>query len=359
MKTIINYAIDEKRSFREYPFNEVDSLVLSTIAYFNFDKDIPSLFSNGKKQLKDITIKESYVSSLGDKNQYIKLLENAINNPRFNELYLDNYYDKEIKEEEIQFRALTFENKDFMYISYMGTKIDCLYSWKEDFKLSYLKQVPAQKYALKYLNKVMLSTLKPIYVGGHSKGGNLAIYASMNTFLLNKLRIKKIFSHDGPGFIKEIFESNKYKSIKNKIYKTVPSTAIVGMFFNNDDDYKVVKAAHQGFRQHSPINWGVKNSAFAILKDRSRLSKFIDKRFTTWVDNLTDEQKINFTNCLFEALEKGGFDSMDIANRNYMSMIKAVRKGLNNVDKETRELIVEIFKRLIAFKQEILNDNIE
>ncbi|MBR1416721.1 MAG: DUF2974 domain-containing protein [Bacilli bacterium] len=352
MKSIVNYAKDETRSFKEFPFNDCDSLVLSTIVYFDFEDSIPSLFSRKKIKLKDIVIKNSYVKFLGDKKKYLKLLEGAISNPRFNELYLDNYYEKESEKEEVQFKAMTFENDDFVYVSYMGTK-SCLVSWKEDFMLSYLKQVPAQKLALKFLNRIMIETLKPIIVGGHSKGGNLAIYASMKTMWLNRIRIKKVYSHDGPGFSKIICHSSKYNSIKRKISKTVPATSIVGMLFNSIEEYKIIKASGRGFNQHSPLNWLVKDSEFIYLKTRSRTSKIIDKRVSNWIDNLSKEDKIKFTECLFEALDKGGFDAMFISNRNYLSMIRAVRKGLKNVDEETKDIIIEIVKRLFVYKKEI------
>lgn len=358
MKTIINYANDERRSFKEYPFNDVDSLILSTITYYDFGGIIPTLFSKGKLLIKDIKVNKSFVSGLGDQKKYLKLLENVVNNPRYNEMYIDNYYEKESIEDEVCFRAMTFENKDFMYVAYMGTGYH-LISWKEDFMLSYLKQVPAQKLSVKYLNRVMLETLKPIMVGGHSKGGNLALYASMNTLLLNKLRIKKIFSHDGPGFSKKVCQSNKYKSIMKKIHKTVPATSIVGMLFDSIEDYKVIKASGRGFNQHSPLNWLVKDSSFIYLKSRSKTSKIIDKRVSNWIDNLSKEEKIKFTNCLFEALEKGGFDAIFIANRSYLSMIRTVRKGLKNVDEETREIIVSIVKRLFAYKKEISENSDE
>ena len=358
MKTIINYANDERRSFKDYPFNDVDSLILSTLTYYDYGSSIPTLFSKGKLQIKDITVNKNHVNSLGDKKKYLKLLENVVNNPRFNEMYMDNYYEKESIEEEVCFKAITFEDNDFMYVSYMGTGYH-LISWKEDFMLSYLKHVPAQKLAVKYLNKVMLGTLKPIFVGGHSKGGNLALYASMNTLWLNKLRIKRIFSHDGPGFSKKVCQSGKYKSIKRKIHKTVPATSIVGMLFDSIEEYKVIKASGRGFNQHSPINWLVKESNFIYLKTRSKTSKIIDKRVSNWIDNLSKEDRIKFTECLFEALEKGGFDAMFIANRSYLSMIRTVRKGLKNVDDETREIIVDIVKRLFAFKKEINEDSEE
>ena len=137
MKSVVYYAKSETRSFKEFPFNNVDSLILSIFSYYDFKDDIPSLFSYGKKQIKDINLTklDSYIKFLGDKRKYKNLLINVVNNPRYNNMYLDNYYEKESIEEEMQFKALTIETDDFMYISFMGTKAS-LISWKEDFNMA-------------------------------------------------------------------------------------------------------------------------------------------------------------------------------------------------------------------------------
>ena len=360
MKTIINYAKEETRTFKDYPFNDVDSLILSTISYYDLSSLVPNLFSKDKYLIKDIDLKniDLYVLDLPDKKRHKSLLTNIVNNPRFNNLYLDNYYEKESVEEEIGFKALTIESNDFIYVSYMGTKTISIISWKEDFNLAYLCPVPSQKLAVKYLNKVMLETYKKVYVGGHSKGGNLAIYASMNTFLINKFRIKKIYSHDGPGFLKKVFDSRKYNKIKNKISKTVPTNSIVGMLFYTKEDYKIIKSSGIGVNQHSPLNWNVLNNNFIYQKDLSWSSKHLDKTLSNWLDNISDIKKKEFIDALFSILLSDDFDSKYISNKNYLKMINALRKGLNNIDKDSKDMIIDVLKKLIEQKKlNILNSN--
>ena len=358
MKNIINYVKEERRSFKEFPFNDIDSLVLSTLAYFNYDNDVPKVFSKDKILLKDLKPNyETYLKFLPDQKKYKMLLEHAIKNPRFNNLFLDNYYEKDDAKEEIGFKALTFESEDFIYISFMGTKAS-LASWKEDFNLCYLSPLPSQKLALRYLNKIMLETIKPIYVGGHSKGGNQAVYASIHTPLINKLRIKKIFNHDGPGFPKKVFNSYRYRLIKNKISKTVPSTSIVGMLLYSREPYKVIKASGIGVNQHNPFNINFKKNDFVYLNDLSWSSKHFDKTISNWINNLEKDKKITFINTLFDILDKQDFKAEYISQRKYITMYNTVRKGLKNVDNETKEKVMYVLKKLVYYeKLNLLNSD--
>lgn len=358
MRSIVYYAKKETRSFKEFPFNNMDSLVFSILSYYEIE-DIPGIFSKGKKQVKDINLKKAkeYVRFLGDKRKYINLLTNVVNNPRYNTMYLDNYYEKESLEEEMQFKAITVENDDFMYVSYMGTKA-CLVSWKEDFNMSYLYPVPSQKLALKYLNRVMLETPKKIYVGGHSKGGNLAVYAASKTFFFNQFRIKKVFSHDGPGFVKEFFKSKKYKLIEKKIDKTIPASSIVGTLFYSDEPYRVIKASGIGPAQHTPVNWLVDKDKFVYLNDTSITSKHFDKATTKWLDSMTIEERINFVNAIYKVLSENNFDATNIPKRKYFKIYSCFRKSIKGMDAETKEMVVEILKRLAYYeKLNIINNS--
>ena len=265
-------------------------------------------------------------------------------------MYLDNYYEKESIEKEMQFKALTIENDDFMYVSFMGTKAS-LISWKEDFNMSYLYPIPSQKLAVKYLNKVMLETTKRIYVGGHSKGGNLAVYASAKTFFFNQLRIKRIFSHDGPGFVKEFFNSKKYHFIKNKIDKTIPSTSIVGTLFYSDEPYKVIKASGIGPAQHTPVNWLVDKDKFVYLDDTSIATKHFDSAVSNWLDSLSVDERINFVNALYKVLSDNDFDAINIPEKKYFKIYSSVRKGIKNLDEETRTMVIEILKKLAYYEK--------
>lgn len=352
MKNINYYLKNEKRSFREFPFNNVDSLIFSTIAYLNLNNVVPGLFSKGKVYIRDISTSniDEYISLLPDRNMYKEFVNSIVINPRFNSLLLDNYYEKKSLEEEMQFKALTIESDDFIYVSYMGTSVD-LVSWKEDFNMSFIYPVPSQKLAVKYLNKVMFETNKRVFIGGHSKGGNLAIYAALNTLFFNKFRIKKVFSYDGPGFSKKVVDSKKYLSLKKKIKKIVPSSSIVGMLFNSSEELDVVKSSKLGLNQHSPFSWNIKKSDFIYLDDRSWASKHFDTTLSNWIDDLTKEQKIMFVDAIYKVLNTEHFDATNITERRFFKIYNSVRKGLKELDPDTKKAVIEVFKRLAYYEK--------
>lgn len=358
MRSIINYVKNETRTFKEFPLNDVDALIFSAISYYNFENIVPSLFSKGKIAIKDIDLTKinDYIKCLHDIKKYKELLPLLMNSPRFMDLKLDNYFEKKSIDKEMHFKVFTIENDDFMFVSYMGTNAT-LISWKEDFNMAYLCPVPSQKLAVKYLNKVMVETTKRIYVGGHSKGGNLAVYAATHTLLLNQVRIKNVYSFDGPGFTEKFFKSIKYNLIKKKIRKIIPAGSIVGMLYYTKEPQIVIKASGIGFNQHPVFNWNIKGSTLVYLDDRSWSSKHLDTTLTNWIDNLTNDQKKKFIDAIYDALVEENFDAKYIAERRFFKIYNSLRKGLKNLDPETRKLVIEVFKRLAYYEKQNLFKN--
>ena len=358
MANILNYAKSNTKSFEEVPFNAVDSLILSTLAYIDFDflfkkeyklviKDVPLAKINKKL----ITIREA--------DKYIKLFNYVHDNPRYRDGIFRDYIEIASDSDETHFNAMTFSFNDFSYIAYMGTGAS-LVDWKEDFKLAYKKYVPAQRYAKEYLDKMLKHLSGDIYVGGHSKGGNLACYAATYTKLFNKFRIKEVFNHDGPGFNKKIYNSFSYRSIKNKINKTVPQSSLVGMLFYSRVQLKIIKSSGFSLLQHSPFTWLVKNNDFIYLEDRTWDSKYFDKTITDWLDSLSKKEIEIFVEALFDILSKVDYETIDITRYKFFNFIKVVKKGTNDLDPETKEIVLHVLDRLKYYRKinfKIGNDN--
>lgn len=360
MKNIIDYTKEETRTFKTFPFNDIDSLVLSTLTYIDFSNLIPSLYDNSRSvTLKSISISilQDKLNLMADKKLYIKLLNNVISNPRYNSLRLNNYVDITDYKEVSHFCAMTFTYDTFTYIGFMGTSAS-LIDWKEDFNMAYMCPVPAQRKALKYLNKIMQKVPGYVYIGGHSKGGNLAIYSSIHTPIWNKWRIKKIYTHDGPGFTKKVFNSFKYKIIKSKISKTVPSSSIVGMLMFSRESYKVIKSNTIGILQHSSFTWQIKNSEFVYLKSRAWDSAYFDKTISDWLNSVTDEEKSLFVNTMYDILNQVDYSKIDVTKNNWWNLYKTIKIGKSKLDPETRKKIDEIFKKLTYYEKiNLLNIN--
>ena len=353
MKTIINYAKEETRSFKVFPFNDVDSLILSTLSYINFKDIVPSLKEHKRSVIMEnisIDLIKENIKSLADAKLHLKLFEAVSHNPRFKDLRLNNYIEIIDLVKETHFCAITFKCDLFCYVAYMGTSAS-LIDWKEDFNMAYMTPVPAQKYAVKYLNKLMSYTPGYIYIGGHSKGGNLAIYSAVNTFFWNKLRIKKVYTHDGPGFTKKFFNSIKYDLMRSKISKTVPSSSIVGMLMFSREEYRVVKSNAFSILQHSSFTWQIDNSDFIYLKDRAWDSKYFDKTISDWLNSVTDEEKTLFVNTMYNILNAVDYSTIDVTKNNWWNIYKTIKEGKAKLDPETKKKIDEIFKKLTYYQK--------
>lgn|SRR5574344_340936 len=352
MQNIITYAKEETRSFKEFPFNDVDSLIFSTIVYLDLASCVPNYGIKQEVLLKSLDFSNVLMmtKNIGNVKEYQKLLLNIQKNPRFCNFKLGNYIDYLNEKKEMHFGAMTFKNDEFTYVAFMGTTAS-LISWKEDFNMAYLSPVPSQKFAKKYLNYILHNNKGPIYVGGHSKGGNLAIYATMHTLFWHQSRIVKIFSHDGPGFTKKDFNSYRYKLIKHKIYKTLPSSSIVGMLLFSRENYKVIKSSTFSILQHNSFSWQIKNSDFVYLNDRAWDSKYFDKTISNWLNDLNDKEKKIFINTLYNILNSVDYAKIDITKNKYLGIYKTIKAGTAKLDPETKSIIDKIFNKLIYYEK--------
>ncbi len=245
MGTVLDYIKEYgKYSFQEKPMTEVDSLALCQLSYLKFDGMVPDV----KERCPSVTLE-----SLKEHPDYEKLfadvryeevnralIEGMLAAERFRDLQLNCYVNEIEKECETQFSAVTYTlNDGTVYVAYRGTD-ETLVGWKEDFNMAFLSPVPGQKFSVGYLNAVAERIQGPFYLGGHSKGGNLAVYAAMNCNPEIQERILKIFSMDGPGFRPEVMEACGYERIADRVVKILPHSSLVGMLFESDMRYKVV-----------------------------------------------------------------------------------------------------------------------
>ena len=267
-------------SFKVSPFNEVDNLILAELSYIQLEK---------KEKQTPITIKEAitaYFEKYDEKQiqSQFALSKNPIpffkalqKSKRFGNLIIENYVNKISKKEEKQFSAMVIHiNWNTIYIAFKGTD-NTLVGWKEDLNMSFLPKIPAQQEAVAYLNKIVTWKNRHIYLGGHSKGGNLAIYAAVNARKNIKKRIKKIYNNDGPGFQEEFIAQATYSELLPKIVTILPVTSIIGMLLTQKGEYKVIKSNSIGIWQHDCLTWQVENTKFVALKEVDETSNKIKK----------------------------------------------------------------------------------
>ncbi len=341
MKNIYNYVDTYGNiTFDKNPFNEIDNMVFSYIVYLNFNNtkiynNAHTLGEIGKEYLRKNTYRKVAKTGIAQKGAY-KLLEIIINKKRYKNILLTDYiYDAN---KDMQFSAITFNiDKNLKCIYFEGTD-ELISGWKEDCYMASRFPVPSQIEAVKYANKHIKLFGPRIIIGGHSKGGNLALIASMFMKNYKKSKIIKIYNNDGPGLRNDEFHSKKYKKIKRKLIHIVPEYSMVGVLLNHEF-YTVVKSSKKNIISHDMATWIIEDDKL-IPSELSLKSRKLEKNILYWVNNHTDEEILRTTDNLFKVLESENIDDT-LKLLKLKNIIKISYKFLS-LDKETKDLIVEL-----------------
>ncbi len=337
--TIIDYIKNHaEEDFTTFKFTEVDNLILSLIPYLDLTNYVPA-FRKNKITLaalaSSLSENSKIFSNLFTKNTF-KMLKIMASTKRYGEIYLYNYM--HVVNKEMQFGAITMLLSDHsLFIAFAGTD-SSLIGWEEDFKMAYLYPGVSQKYASIYLNKALGILPKTVRIGGHSKGGNLAIAASMNTKFYNHPKIVAIYNNDGPGFLKAQVTSKKYQKISSKIKMYVPKESIIGMILYHNPHYEVVKAKSISIFQHSAFNWLCTKTGFKHANQAKR-SKALTQKINAKLENLPLTTRTKLVKDIFDIFKNNNIkDTKDINLTNIFKLFK----DFKDLDKETLNLLLEL-----------------
>ena len=347
--TIIEYAETELRSFKELPLSPVDSLVLSQFSY----NELAPIFS-APDAPKSIRLGDSFRSEHFSKmfaaiiegERSKRLLASLACSPRFRDLTVSRYVSEYDALEGKQFSAMCIRLTDSLtYIAFRGTD-DNLIGWKEDFTIAFKESVPAQRRAAEYLAAVAARVSGSFIVGGHSKGGNLAIYASMNASPDIQDRIVAVYDHDGPGFKEGVLDNEGYRRIKSKINKTVPQFSLIGMLLDGHDQYSVVGCRRLGgVMQHNPFMWEISPAGeFRAVEDVTGSAKYINTAMRNWIDGLTDYDREYLVETLFGIFDAGNAETLTEITRQWRRNASAMFSALKVMDPEMKEHLRELVR---------------
>lgn len=357
METILDYLEHYGDvSLMEKPFNDVDSLVLCQFSYLKFEGLVGG--PREKKpflSVRELKERESEGKLFADE-RYEKdnraLFEGILSGRRFGTLGL-NYYVNEIDtEKETQFSAVTFALEDgSFYVAFRGTD-ETIVGWKEDFNLAFSEPVQGQINSVKYLDFAGSRVEGRLRTGGHSKGGNLAVYAAMNCRKKIQDRIERIYSHDGPGFRPEILEKCGYEAIADRIVKIIPHSSLVGMLLESHENYQVVASKTFGLMQHNPYTWRVKDDRFLYVEDIYSGRKLMDRTLNEWILSMDEEQIRVFVNTLFSVLEASEADNLIDFTADLKKSMNGVLAAAKEIDEPTKEGIKTILRSLVEMMSE-------
>ena len=297
-------------TFDELKFNELDSLILSELSYMNLDLVASSIHHPRAKKVKIKDVDLTYLSAVSygsvDNKKNEKMLKLMMESKRFQEMevcYTHRIFDEKNYN---QFFAVTFifPNGD-AYLSFRGTDITMV-GWKEDFLMTFKPLILSQKEALEYFKCVVKHLKGNFYLGGHSKGGNLAMYVALRMGKQYEDRLIKAYSFDGPGFKDGIINQAAVDRLEHKLIKYMTYNDVIGVVFNKHKNPHIVDATGVLLGGHDPFSWqvNVKSHSFKKKKDRSAISKKSEVAFNNWMASISDDDRELAFDALFKLLKK-------------------------------------------------------
>ncbi len=335
--------------FSVSPFNDVDNLLLATFAYTDFDGIVPS--DGEPVSLDNIhsaffqTHRQEDIPDHGPQTERAPLLmDGMLSGGRFGTLRACRYINEIDTDKSSQISAVTFLLADgTAYVAFRGTD-STLAGWKEDFNLSYLSETPGQMRAVKYLEETAAAFPCPLRVGGHSKGGNFAVYAS--AFCSVQDRILSVYSNDGPGFRAETIQSDAYRRILPKLVSIIPDTSVIGLLLASGAKSRVIQSSASGIQQHDPFTWCVRRDGF-VRAEQSEAGKIIDKTLDTWVDAMDDETRKSFTETVFSLFASTGAETFQEIGQKKAKNAEVILANLFALPKDKQSELLKLAGHLI------------
>ena len=352
MSTIFDYLKEVTyNSIYDRPFKELDVLALTELTYLPFGHIVPQGDTTGiPVRLSDAMELINRTTDFIVSNQHLQLVDELATSKRFKNIKLLNYVDEYDPDVQKQFAAMTYRlSLDTYLVVFRGTD-DTLIGWKEDFHMTYMDHVPAQKRAASYLQHVMKEFPKGRFlVAGHSKGGNLATYAC--SYLPDSLfeRVDAIYSYDAPGLNKAIIETEGYQRTSPNIRRFVPQGSIVGMMLEVPEPTTIVKSrAFGGFVQHDAFTWEIKDYSFVTVSETSPDSQQTDLTLKQWVRETSAEERKKFFDTFFGIFLDAGITSInDLTDLKQLAKAKEILQNAQDLDPTEREMLERLAKQLI------------
>ena len=341
--------------FTRSPLNPVDYIIFSQISYLPFDGIVPGPDEKegvslclALKMLTEKTEESKSGSgpllSFKEEPRFISALCSSV---RFRNCHLFGYVNQIDARQEIQFSALCiYTGDDSCSVVFRGTDTSFI-GWKEDFNMTFKEEIPSQKEAVKYLEKTAPLVKGRLRLGGHSKGGNLAVYAASFCSKNIQMRITDIYCNDAPGFHEKVITSGGFCAVKDRIHSYIPQSSIVGMLLERGSAYTVIKSSQTGLMQHSLFSWEVTHNDMAHAGEISLSSRFVDKTIREWVASLNNDQRERFVDAVYAIISTSEVKSIYELERSWAVSLGRIIKSIGNIDDSTRKLVIKTITELL------------
>ena len=274
-----------------------------------------------------------------------ELWENAEQCARYGGVMLKRFAAHFEPEAEKQFAAALFglETGEGV-VCFRGTDAT-LVGWKEDFNLAFESPIPSQLEAVNFMNKAA-EVFPALNVCGHSKGGNLALYAASMCAPEVREKIVKVYSFDGPGLDEETLKGPGYRAVCPRICSYIPESSIIGLLLGYHDGFTVVRSDSVSLWQHNPYYWHVLGPDFVAADGTTRTSRFTDLTLHAFLNDCPPEERRVLVDTLFGILNVTGARTLRELPRGVALHMDEIASALGNVPPASRRALVRTLKEL-------------
>ena len=367
MGNLITYVQQyEAQTFQEKLVTDIDILVLTEIAYLPFDEIVSSSFEEKTaislnqlgKEFETIKEKEHKNNPFMITKERIQLLDVVSKSPRFKDVKVFGFMNDIDDELTKQFAAVCYQwEEESRWIIFRGTD-ESLTGWKEDFMMTYSDLIPAQTDAIEYLRKQAELFSGSLNISGHSKGGNLSLYASAMQEEDIQHRIKQIYCWDAPGVHRSILGTEGYQRVVSKAKRYIPQDSIVGLMLESQVPYHIIESQGSGISQHSALMWNIEDDHFVELTELTRNSQLTDQTFKQWTEVVSDEDLKLFFDTFFELIFEMGVETVNDVYYNFRMYMRQFFEKAYQMDTEKREILLRVGRLLFQIRYEIWKDTL-
>ena len=367
MGNLITYVQQyEAQTFQEKLVTDIDILVLTEIAYLPFDEIVSSSFEEKTaislnqlgKEFETIKEKEHKNNPFMITKERIQLLDVVSKSLRFKDVKVFGFMNDIDDELTKQFAAVCYQwEEESRWIIFRGTD-ESLTGWKEDFMMTYSDLIPAQTDAIEYLKKQAATFSGILNVSGHSKGGNLSLYASAMQEEDIQHRIQQIYCWDAPGVHRSILNTEGYQRVVSKAKRYIPQDSIVGLMLESQVPYHIIESQGSGISQHSALMWNIEDDHFVELTELTRNSQLTDQTFKQWTEVVSDEDLKLFFDTFFELIFEMGVETVNDVYYNFRMYMRQFFEKAYQMDTEKREILLRVGRLLFQIRYEIWKDTL-
>lgn len=344
-------------SFKVSPFNEIDNMILARFSYMPFRRikmDKSETIENIAKKMKKF--EEDKFSFHGDR-EMCQLMGHST---RFKDLIVTDFEENNDKESEKQFAAITIHLPErIIYLSFNGTD-NSIVGWKEDFNMSFMENVPSQIEGKEYTKKIAEKyPYTKIMMGGHSKGGNIAVYSAIACGKRIQNRIKKVINCDGPGFDKNIVESENYKNIIDKVYTYIPQDSVIGRILEHEEKYDIVLSTAKGIYQHDIHSWQVEGTKVITVDKLTESSDTINQTLRAYLKNTTPDQRKMFVGIVYDLIESTNVSTFKEFSKVWVQKLPTLFKAYKNINDEDKKMMTQMVVEFFKTGNQVFKENKE